>query len=95
MTEQADDDLLRDVGRRLAEVRAERGWTQEEFADAGGFTVRYVQRVERGLENLTLRSLARLSRLLGVGVVDIFSAPATRAVRPGRPPAARPSKRQR
>ena len=77
--------VLRDVGRRIAELRAGRGLTQERLAELANFTVQYLQRVEAGRENLTVRSLAALAGLVGAQVADLFAAPANREVRPGRP----------
>jgi transcriptional regulator with XRE-family HTH domain len=71
------DDVLHDLGRRVAELRAARTLTQEQFAEIAGVTVQYLQRVEAGRENLTVRSL--------VSVTDLFAKPAQRDVRPGRP----------
>jgi len=79
------DDVLRDLGRRVAELRASRGLTQERFSEDADITVQYLQRVEAGRENLTVRSLVRLANLLHVSITDLFAAPAKREARPGRP----------
>ena len=79
------DDVLRDLGRRVAELRATRGLTQEKFAEEADITAQYLQRVEAGRENLTVRSLVRLAALLHVSITDLFAKPALREVRPGRP----------
>lgn len=79
-------DVLRDVGRRIAELRAAQGWTQEQMAEALDVNLPYLQRIEGGRENLTVRSLARLAHVLGVRVGALFEAPTDRTVRgPGRP----------
>ncbi len=80
--------LIRDVGRRIAEIRAARGWTQEALAEHAHVSLKYLQRVEAGRENLTLRSVVRLANHLRVPVGDLFERPRSRAVRQGRPPAA-------
>ena len=79
------NDVLRDLGRRVAELRASKGLTQERFAEVADVTVQYLQRVEAGRENLTVRSLVRLAGLLHVTITNLFSKPAQRNVRPGRP----------
>lgn len=81
--------LQADVGRRVAEVRRALDLTQEGLAKELGLTPRYVQRVEAGKENLTLRSIALLASTLRVPVASLFAAPKTKAARPGRPPKAR------
>ncbi len=47
---------------------------------------RYVQMVEAGDENLTVKSLAKLADELGVAVNDLFDEPKNQEVRVGRPP---------
>jgi transcriptional regulator with XRE-family HTH domain len=79
------DQILRDVGRRVAEARTHRGWTQEEFAEEMGYSLKFAQRVEAGRENLTVKSLANLSEHLGVEVKALFSKPRTKKPGPGRP----------
>lgn len=59
------DQLLRLVGRRIKECRRAAGLKQHELAAAIGATQPYIVAVEAG-ENLTLRSLARISAILEV-----------------------------
>lgn len=77
--------LLRRVGRRLGELRADRGFTQAEFAERVEVSVRYVQSVEGGRENLTLATLAALASALDVDIVELFHLPSRPAPKPGRP----------
>jgi len=82
------DRLLKSVGRRFAELRIQRRLTQAQLAERLGVSVPYVASVEAGNENLTLRSLAKLAKLLGTRPVELLRAPRTRKARkPGRPPA--------
>jgi len=78
--------LVADIGRRIAELRSHRGWTQQEFAAQLGVSVRYLARLERGLQNFTVHRLVWLASHLGVRVADLFKAPRSRKVRVGRPP---------
>lgn len=77
--------LQAQVGARTAEIREERGWTQAALAERLHVTMRHVQSVELGHENLTLGSIARISKALGVEVQDLFESPRPRTPRPGRP----------
>ncbi len=77
--------LISDLGRRVAEIRQKRGWTQQELADELDVTLRYVQAVEGGKQNLSLRSVAAFSVALGVPPIDLLQAPHTVRRRPGRP----------
>lgn len=83
--------VLRNVGRRVAELRQARGWTQEQLAEAASVTVGYVRRIEGGAENLTLESIVRLANLFKVGLDEIITAPAKTKATRGRPPKSPPS----
>jgi transcriptional regulator with XRE-family HTH domain len=78
--------VIDDVGRRVAELRREHGWTQLELAERWGVGVGYVEDVEGGKENLTIESLVLLAWVLRAQPADLFQTPASRAKRkPGRP----------
>lgn len=78
--------FIRDVGRRIAELRAAAGWTQAAFAERIGLGLKHVQQIELGALNLTLRSILRLADGLGVEPPELLAAPRNRTVRRGRPP---------
>jgi transcriptional regulator with XRE-family HTH domain len=77
--------LLTNVGRRIAELRAARGLTQEALAEALGITARWVQSAEAGRENFTLTTLVRFANSLEVPVADLFLPSKGRKPGPGRP----------
>jgi transcriptional regulator with XRE-family HTH domain len=81
--------VLRHVGRRIAELRVARGWTQEAFAELAGVSPGYVRQIEGGRGNLTLATAVRFASLFGVDVVVLFTEPASAEVRRGRPPKAK------
>ena len=83
------DDVIALLGRRVAELRAISGLTQGELGAKAGVSDRYLQRVERGTENLTVRTLAKLSNAFGVPLVDLFVRPTLPRSGPGQPPRAR------
>jgi transcriptional regulator with XRE-family HTH domain len=78
-------DVLRALGRRIAELRAAQHRTQQQLADAAGVSVQYVQRIEAGRENLTTRSLVGLANLLRATLPDLFAKPTMPDAKPGRP----------
>jgi len=80
------DRLLRDLGRRIAELRADSNRTQEQLAEQLGVTPRYLQMVEAGEQNFTVKTLAGFADALAVTVPELFTKPKSRAVRQGRPP---------
>lgn len=77
--------LLRNIGRRIAEVRASRRLTQEAFAERLDVTARYVQRVESGGQNISVQVLATFASGLGVPAAKFFEKPKAQAVKQVRP----------
>ena len=63
--------LMRRLGRLLRELRLAKGLTQEDMTKFG-FDVKYYQRIEYGEKNVTLQTLSRLAKALGVAVKDLF-----------------------
>ena len=66
------------VGQRLRAARRAAGLTLEDLRSRG-ISPKYYQRAEGGRANLTLDSLARLARALGVGASDLLRDPRVRA----------------
>lgn len=87
MRQQRPKDALRDVGRRIAELRASQHLTQEQLAEVMEVSLKYLQRVEAGRENLTLNSLVNVANYLRTSWRELTRAPRSRVVRRGRPPA--------
>ena len=87
--ESEDAKLLRAVGRRIGELRGARGWTQEQFSERYGVSTKYVQALEHGRQNLTLGSMARIARILGVTIGDLLHAPHSLQPNRGRPRSAK------
>jgi transcriptional regulator with XRE-family HTH domain len=69
---------MRHVGGNLQRLRQKRGFTQEHLAELTGLDLSYTQRVERGMINLTIGSLATFADALGVQPMALL--------RPGKPP---------
>ena len=78
--------VIHNIGRRVAEERIRLQLTQAAFAERVGVSLKYLQRVEAGRENLTVSSLVRLANLLGVTPRDLFAPASLRNAGPGRPP---------
>jgi len=78
--------VIANVGARIAELRREKGWTQQDFADRLKMEPQSVQRIERGT-NMTIRSLVKVARVLGVATATLLEAPESGERRPGRPKA--------
>jgi XRE family transcriptional regulator, regulator of sulfur utilization len=61
-------DYRRQLGKRIRKLRSQRNWSQEEFADICTVNRSYMGRIERGELNLTLDSLEKVAKGLGVSV---------------------------
>ena len=59
-------------GKRVRELRKERGWSQEEFADRCGLDRTYVSGIERGVRNPTLQIIGMISSGLNVEICILF-----------------------
>lgn len=59
-------------GRRLRELRKERGLTQEALAESADLSGNYISDLELGLKVPSLTILVRLSQALGVATPDLL-----------------------
>ena len=64
-------DMRKLVGRNFGKLRKAKGFTQERFAEASGFTQQYISGLERGRRNPTIVTLFELASALGVSHVDL------------------------
>jgi transcriptional regulator with XRE-family HTH domain len=78
--------VVRWVGGRVAEERRSLGLTQEELAERLDVSLKYLQRLEAGQENLTVRSVVGLANALSVAPGELMQSPREAPRRkPGRP----------
>lgn len=66
------EELRRALGAAVRQLRQERGWTQEELAEAAGLHMTYVSDLERGSRTPGLAIQKRVGDALGVKVWQIF-----------------------
>ena len=78
--------VMENIGRRIAEERIRLGLTQAALAERAGVSLKYLQRVEGGRENLTVASLVRFANLFRTAPVEFFKVARLRNAGPGRPP---------
>jgi len=64
-------DMRRLVGQNVKRIRQENGLTQEQFADASGFSQQYISSLENGRRNPTIVTLYELASALGVSHVEL------------------------
>lgn len=73
------------VGGRVAERRRSNAWTQEQLAEKLDVSVKYVQRIEAGTENLTIESIVNVATVLDVKPADLMKPLRAKKRKPGRP----------
>jgi transcriptional regulator with XRE-family HTH domain len=75
---------VRRVAKRIAEVRREKGLTQEEMAARLACALKNYQRIEsRDGQNVTMKTLTRIANILGVTVTDLVPPPVGRKRKAG------------
>lgn len=77
------DAALHGFGVAVRHLREEQQLTQEQLAEFSEMHVTYISQIERGIKNLSLFNIVRISHALGVSPGDLFVA--AEMVRP--PPA--------
>jgi transcriptional regulator with XRE-family HTH domain len=65
--------LQKKLGQRIAALRKERGLTQAGLAKRIGCSVEFISLVERGVNAPSVAGLEKFSRVLRVGVMDLFT----------------------
>jgi transcriptional regulator with XRE-family HTH domain len=69
-----DEDIKRQFGCRLRELRKQRELSQEQLATAAGIDRTYVSGCERGNRNISLVNVGKLARALGVDPAVLLTA---------------------
>ena len=63
---------MRLMGKRVRQLRTEKGLRQEDMCEFG-FDYKYYQRIEYGEKNLTLKTLNKLAKAFDVPVAELFN----------------------
>ncbi|MES2096793.1 MAG: helix-turn-helix transcriptional regulator [Pseudomonadota bacterium] len=66
------DELLRAVGARVRGLREARGASQEGFAKEVGMDRAYFGRIERGRQNMSIGTAAKIATALDVSLAELF-----------------------
>ena len=59
------------IGETMEHMRLEKGWTQEELANAVGSSQSAIHRIEKGGQNVSLEMIKKLSEVLGKQILSI------------------------
>ena len=71
--------ILKELGKRIAELRRAKGFTQETAAERLGMLAPNYARIEQGRLNVTVDTLVRIVKMLedDVKIADLFVPPTT------------------
>lgn len=65
-------EVQKKLGKRIAELRRKRGFSQEDFAHECGFHRSYMGAVERGEKNITIQGIDRIAKALKISLAELF-----------------------
>ena len=68
----AKRDVLKAFGDRVREIRAQKGFSQEELARRAKIDRTYIGGIERGERNAGIKNVHRIADALGVAAMDLF-----------------------
>lgn len=72
MTDAPEQKLMKKFGKRVAEVRKSRGFTQQELAEDIGMSVVAIAYIETGKRWARIGTLNRIAKTLKVDISDLF-----------------------
>lgn len=67
----SDKEILKNLGKRIASLRIEKGFTQNELADLIDIERSNIARIEAGNTNPTYLTLSKISIALSISVSDL------------------------
>jgi transcriptional regulator with XRE-family HTH domain len=71
-SKQSSSDPRINFGKRLVQLRKEKGWSQEQLALESGVARSYLGGVERGHRNIALINICKLARSLSISPSEFF-----------------------
>lgn len=72
MEQKDEKKFLRLFGKRLREIRIEKGLSQEDLANDSNIPINQIGRIERAQVNTTLKTIFKIARALDIDVKDFF-----------------------
>lgn len=71
------DELLKAIGAKVRSIREARGVSQEGFARNVGMDRSYMGKIERGTQNISVVTAAKIAAALGVSLAELFDGAPT------------------
>ena len=66
------NDMLRRLGKRIAELRSRKGFTQENFAEMLDYSPNHISKLESGRTNPSFDLLVKISNALKTDLNELF-----------------------
>jgi len=66
------DKIIKQFGRNVKAERVRIGLSQESLSEKMGVNFQYISKIERGLQNMSLKKIVELANHLGVDIKDIL-----------------------
>ena len=66
------NEILKELGRNIKNIREEKGMTQQELASLCDFETSNMSRIEAGRSNFTVGTLNKIATSLGIKIKDLF-----------------------
>ena len=70
-----EENILSEFGERFRRIRKEKGISQDELEDLAGVHGNMVGRIERGERAANIVQLYKISKALGIDIIDFFQDP--------------------
>lgn len=72
-----NEELLKSFGKRVREVRTEKGLTIEKLAELSELTYSHISRIEFGMLNISISTAEAVAKGLGMTLHELFDFPVT------------------
>ncbi len=64
--------IRKKLGELIRRLREQRGWSQEELANATGFGRSFTSSIERGRKDVRISTLVKLANIFGIHLWELF-----------------------
>jgi transcriptional regulator with XRE-family HTH domain len=65
-------DIQVELGKKIRQLREERGYSQESFAQECGLDRTYISGIERGKRNVSIQNIHVIASTLGIKISELF-----------------------
>jgi DNA-binding XRE family transcriptional regulator len=62
---------LIEIGRLIKKARIQKGWSQKDLAEHSGLKQPHISLIEKGKENLTIETLAKIAKVLDIDKIEL------------------------